>query len=408
MSKPEAWLGAATTSLRQSPLRTLLSTLGVVIGVAALVAILTLSRGLERFTREQVGGTTDIQVVVVEPRVFEYVDGLTVQRESVLRFTRDDVEAVRDRLGDVGEATLLMRAAARVGLPGDSARHAAMLLATLPDAHRLTSDSVIDGRFLAASDVEGDERVTVLSDSLAAKIGVTAAGGEVRVDSLDHRVVGIVTATGDDRAPARLYVPLSDAAAARLDVSGRQPAALVARSHRFEETERMQATLEAWLEERSGDPSAYEIGSYRERAQQAATAFMVFRLVMGSIAGISLLVGGIGIMNILLASVSERTREIGVRRAIGARSRDILLQFLSESVVISAVGSVLGVALGLGGAYALSAIVRVMSKAPIHAGFAWSSVVTAAGAAIVIGLVFGTYPARRAARLSPIEAIRHE
>lgn len=129
---------------------------------------------------------------------------------------------------------------------------------------------------------------------------------------------------------------------------------------------------------------------------------------MGSIAGVALLVGGIGIMNILLASVSERTREIGVRKAIGARERDIMLQFLSESVVISGVGMVIGVLLGLAGAQAVGMLVRRLVDTPLFPGFAWSIEIVATAAAIVVGLVFGTYPARRAAALSPIESIRHE
>jgi putative ABC transport system permease protein len=135
----------------------------------------------------------------------------------------------------------------------------------------------------------------------------------------------------------------------------------------------------------------------------------VFKLFMGALTGISLLVGGIGIMNVLLASVTERTREIGVRKALGARRRDILVQFLAESVAISGAGSLLGVALGLSGAFAIVAGIRAQAQAIyLDATFSWSTVLSAAFSAIVVGLTFGTYPARRAARLSPIDAIRHE
>jgi putative ABC transport system permease protein len=135
---------------------------------------------------------------------------------------------------------------------------------------------------------------------------------------------------------------------------------------------------------------------------------MVFRLVMGAIAGISLVVGGIGIMNVLLASVTERTREIGIRRASGARRRDIRRQFLAESVAISAVGSGLGAILGIVVSTVALHMVGEMADAPLSAVFTWQSLGFAMGAALVVGLVFGTYPALRAGRLSPIEALRHE
>jgi putative ABC transport system permease protein len=150
------------------------------------------------------------------------------------------------------------------------------------------------------------------------------------------------------------------------------------------------------------------VQTYTRRLAQARQGILVFKLIMGSITGISLLVGGIGIMNILLASVAERTREIGIRKAVGARAADIRTQFLAESVAISGAGSLVGVLLGLGGAFAITGTIRRFTDARMYAGFSWGTVLVAAVAAVLVGVVFGTYPARRAARLSPIDAIRHE
>ena len=155
-------------------------------------------------------------------------------------------------------------------------------------------------------------------------------------------------------------------------------------------------------------PGGVTVATNTARARQARQAVLVFKLAMGAITGISLLVGGIGIMNVLLASVAERTREIGIRKATGARHRDILGQFLAESVAITGAGSVAGVLLGLGLAFGVSAIIRAQTRATIYAGFTWGTVAVAVAASVTVGLGFGMYPALRAARLAPIDAIRHE
>ncbi len=135
---------------------------------------------------------------------------------------------------------------------------------------------------------------------------------------------------------------------------------------------------------------------------------LIFKMLMGAFTAISLIVGGVGIMNVLLASVLERTREIGIRKAIGARRRDILVQFLVESITIASVGSALGVAMGLAGAFIVTAVIRARTEAHLVAAVSWQTLAVSAAASIVVGLVFGTYPALRASRLAPIDAIQSE
>jgi putative ABC transport system permease protein len=178
---------------------------------------------------------------------------------------------------------------------------------------------------------------------------------------------------------------------------------------RLEEINEVRSQAETWLAERFGSwESDFRIEMAARRVEQAQQVMLTFKLIMAAIVGISILVGGIGIMNILLASVYERTREIGIRKAAGARDRDILLQFLAESITISAVGSAIGVVVGLVGAFGIIKVIRAISEAPLEMAFSWEIVVAAAAVAISVGVIFGTYPARRAARLDPVEAIRYE
>ena len=405
----------ALDAMRANPLRTFLSTLGVMIGVAALVAILALSDGLERYSREQIEQTTDLQTIILSAKSVDVVDGVAIRRNDAVAFSAEDARELARVLGPIGARTAVFAIGSGwATVPEDTTRHATLATATTPSAEAMLPRPVAAGRFLVAADVSGDSAVAVVSATLAEALDPDAAtadriGNQFLWNDAVWRIVGVTAENSADQVN-RAWIPFTPRNVRLLDPDGRRPASLGIRAESVESLPEATTAIERWLEDRIGASwqEWVNLASNRRRIDQVRQAMLVFKLVLGAIAGISLLVGGIGIMNVLLASVSERTREIGMRKAAGARARDISHQFLIESLAISGFGSLLGVLLGMAGASVVAAVVRRLTDAPVHAAFTWESVAFAAGAALLVGLVFGTWPARRAARLSPIEALRHE
>ena len=405
----------ALDAMRANPLRTLLSTLGVMIGVAALVSILALSDGLERYSREQIEHTTDLQTILLASKSVDVVDGVAIRRSDPVEFAEADALELARSLGPIGaRATVFATGSGWATVPEDTVRHATLATATTPSAEPMLVRPVAAGRFLVSADAAGDSSVAVVSATLAEALfhngeAAYVVGSHFLWNDTAWRIVGVLADAPGDQVN-RTWLPFTAENVRLLDPDGRRTASIGVRVERVESLPEATAAIEAWLADRFGTAwtERVSLASNRRRIDQVRQAMLVFKLVLGAIAGISLLVGGIGIMNVLLASVSERTREIGMRKAAGARARDISLQFLTESLAISGVGSLLGIVVGMGGASFVAAVVRRLPEAPVHAAFTWQSVAFAVGAALLVGPVFGTWPARRAAGLSPIDALRHE
>jgi len=401
-------------SLRGNPLRTFLATLGVVIGVAAVVAILSVGDGVEKLAREQMGSTTALQTVTVSPITERWIDGHRVPRENWPLLEMADLDTLMEQLPEDSRALLLLEGTAL--FQDHEGQERALTLTGVATSTSYESDDKIEfvaGRHLTAAESRDDQPLVEITMSLAAAMGAGARpdsllGMTLSLGRAEFQVVGV--RAGDPKSSLGMVAPL---AVAELGLRPRpepRPRRMVIEASSIEAVDQVQAACEGWLATRLGDQwgELAEVLLNRYRVEQMKQAFLIFKLLMGSIAGISLLTGGIGIMNVLLASVLERTREIGVRKAAGARRRDIVVQFLGEAVAITGAGCLLGLVLGLGTAYLVTAVMRMQTEAEVAAAFTWQTGVVALTLALVVGLGFGIYPAVRASRLSPIEAIRHE
>jgi putative ABC transport system permease protein len=231
-----------------------------------------------------------------------------------------------------------------------------------------------------------------------------AVGQQIIYNGTALTVVGIWT--DKDISFGQLLMPLTLVSDSALKAT---PPMGIIDAKNVENVAGLKLEIENWLKANAKNKlDDFTIITNEQRVSQATKGFLLFRIVMGLIVGISVLVGGIGVMNVLLISVTERTVEIGVRKALGAKKRDILWQFLSESITISTFGSLVGLILGILSTLAFIPIVKAITDISFQAAYTWNTCMVIVVIAMVIGVVFGTYPAMRAARLDPVEAIRRE
>lgn len=407
-------LSAGIETLRLNPLRTLLSTLGIIMGVGALVSVLSLGDGMQAFAREQIERTTDLQSIAVSPVLFRTVEGQRFPRTDVVELNAAHVDSIQRLSPDSTFVSLMLQGQAIVNTPQDTTPRAAAVIGTLETVAVEIGNNVSAGRLFTRDEVDNKATVVVLTQPLARRLDAQRADSDWLGDTVFFQgkprvVVGLIDSIPGRDGPIA-FMPVSVAMEAMAPALVGRAAIILVKAQLVEQVPAIRDSIKTWLERSYGSNwrERVSISTNDMRVAQVQQGMMLFKLFMGALTGISLLVGGIGIMNVLLASVVERTREIGIRRATGALKRHLLLQFLAESVVITSLGSLVGIALGVSVAYAVTAIMRSVTQAQVQAGFSFSTFAVAVVASVAVGVAFGMYPALRASRLSPIDAIRHE
>jgi putative ABC transport system permease protein len=385
----------AWEALRSNKLRSGLTMLGVVIGVMSVVLLVAIGTGARNEVTSAVGSLGS-NILFVAPGTLEFGTA-----PSVSRLRLEDVRRVGDALGDPRRVATTV-ASGEVAMVG-TRRTNVNVQGTNETIPLVFDRSLARGGFFTASDVETRRRVAVLGADPADALfpGRDPVGKSITVGGVRFRVVGVLTRVGTAFGVSRdaeVFVPVT--AAQRLfGISRVDGIAVKAPSTgQIDEERRIIREVVA-----SAHPEQeYEVLTQEDILGVVGRILGILTLVLASIAGISLLVGGVGVMNIMLVSVSERTREIGLRKAVGARTRDVLRQFLLEAVALTVSGGIVGILLGV------VAALLVGRFSPVPAAITGWSVALAFGVSVAVGVFFGVYPARRAARMQPIAALRYE
>jgi putative ABC transport system permease protein len=410
---PELKMGVA--SLFAHKLRSLLTMLGMIFGVGAVVAMLSITAGAQKQMMafiDQLG----VNNIIVEAREATDRDTLQVVRTISPGLTFRDFRAISENVPGLEAITPRKRFKPSKVLPKTAAEIPG-LIGVLPNYEQINSLKMDEGRFFSEEENDASASVCVLGET--AKVNLLgydpAVGQYIKVNDTWLQVIGVMKpqAEGDTEMEGVQSMSRNNLVIAPLNTVMRRFED--ATSYLRDEIDGMymkvqngvdsiqtSAVVNALLSVNHKDAGDFSITVPAGLLEQKKQTQFIFNIVMICIAGISLLVGGIGIMNIMLATVLERTREIGIRRAIGARQSDIIRQFLSEAVLISIAGGLIGIVFG----YALSQIIA--SAAGWSTVVTWQSIAVAFGVSVFIGLLFGIYPAVQAAKLDPIEAIRYE
>lgn len=394
----------ASKTLTANKLRSTLTMLGIIIGNASVIAMVGVGQGAQRYASEQFES--------LGPNVLFVIPGSDKARNGSLNVPRtltlQDAEAIASQVPPVSSVAPQLQSQQLVTY--SNKRTNSSIVGTTPEFTIVRDFSVARGRFFTKLDVQRNNRVVALGADLANKLfgNSDPIGQQIRIKNLSFQVIGVMTAKGaflgsnqDDTALIPITT-MSSRITGNTSPYGTEVSyiSVAARDGASVSAAQFQMTNLLRLRHKVTNEDDFTIRNQKDALEIVGNVTGALTLMLAAIAGISLFVGGIGIMNIMLVSVRERTQEIGLRKAIGASQQDILLQFMIEAVILSAIGGMIGTGIGVAG------IGLIATVTPLKAGVSTVAIAVAVGVSGGIGLFFGVFPARQAAKLDPIVALR--
>jgi putative ABC transport system permease protein len=385
--------------------RSFLTSLGIVIGIGAVIAMVSAGSGARTKLEDRLDSLGK-NLILIRPGA-RSAQGFTTDYEPL---TREDAEAIRKRVGTILTGVAESQITPRL-VTTKTGVHGTQIVGSVPDLMAVRNWKVAIGRFYTEDEVKKAARVCLIGQTVRQKLfpeNADPIGKDLNVGGVRFRIIGVLAEKG--RSPTgpdqddQVFVPITTM---QNQMGGRKDIALIVCAAKSEALlDRAKEEMTKVLRERHhikpGTTDNFDVSSVREMAELAVIVTTVMQVLIAIIASISLVVGGIGIMNIMLVSVTERTREIGIRMAIGATPADVLIQFLIEAVVLALVGGIIGITLGISGAVGLGQLANW--PVVVQPGVVLLAFLVAAG----VGVFFGYYPAMKASRLDPIEALRYE